>query len=129
MSTHDIQIEGTVDDALTKLNSASKAAIAAGKCLVWRAIADFICYRALQAAEAELMALDDRMLKDIGLDRSEIKSVLLNARQDLLRRRALRRLPDAHAAAKRGTGTRRARSRDRRAPAASQPQENGLTRA
>lgn len=35
-------------------------------------------YRAFYQARAELMALDNRMLKDIGLDRSEITSALLN---------------------------------------------------
>ena len=39
-------------------------------------IASFIAYRALKAAEAELQSLDNRMLKDIGLDRSEIGSIL-----------------------------------------------------
>ncbi len=33
--------------------------------------------RASKAASAELMALDDRVLRDIGLDRSEITSALL----------------------------------------------------
>jgi uncharacterized protein YjiS (DUF1127 family) len=41
-------------------------------------------HRALRKAEAELYALDDRMLRDIGLDRSHIGSVLT----DLARERA-----------------------------------------
>jgi uncharacterized protein YjiS (DUF1127 family) len=86
MSTQNIQIEGAAYDALTneKLKSASTAAVAAGKGLIWRAIAGIIRHRALKAAEAKLHGLDDRMLKDIGLDRSEIKSALLNARQERL---------------------------------------------
>jgi len=36
----------------------------------WRA------YRAMKRDKAHLMALDDRLLKDIGIDRSEITSVL-----------------------------------------------------
>lgn len=35
--------------------------------------------RAFEAAHAELMALDDRMLRDIGLDRSGVTSALLEA--------------------------------------------------
>jgi uncharacterized protein YjiS (DUF1127 family) len=41
-------------------------------------------HHALKKAEAELYALDDRMLRDIGLDRSEIASVLT----DLARERS-----------------------------------------
>ncbi len=33
-------------------------------------------YRAFRTARSQLMALDDRMLKDIGISRSEITSVL-----------------------------------------------------
>ena len=80
MSTQDMRIEGTAYDALTKLNSASAAAFAAGQCVIRRALAEFICYRAFRVAEAQLMALDDRMLEDIGLDRGEIRSALLIAR-------------------------------------------------
>jgi uncharacterized protein YjiS (DUF1127 family) len=43
-----------------------------------RAIAAILVDRALRKAEAALMALDDRMLKDIGLDRSEIGSMLMD---------------------------------------------------
>lgn len=35
-------------------------------------------YRAHRASKAELMALDELTLRDIGLDRSEIESVLEN---------------------------------------------------
>jgi uncharacterized protein YjiS (DUF1127 family) len=37
---------------------------------------------ALRKAQAELNALDDRMLRDIGLDRSEIGSVLRDRGQE-----------------------------------------------
>ncbi len=84
MSTQNIQIQGAAYDAVTneKLKSASSAAVAAGKGIIWRAIAEFIRYRAFRAAEAKLYGLDDRMLKDIGLDRSEIRSALINAREE-----------------------------------------------
>lgn len=38
--------------------------------------------RERRAAKAQLMALDDHMLKDIGLDRSEIDSVLLDTSRE-----------------------------------------------
>ena len=39
-------------------------------------------HRAFRKARAQLMALDDRMLKDIGIDRSEIASALLNEKSE-----------------------------------------------
>ena len=86
MSTQNIQIQGAAYDPLTneKLKSASVAAVAASKGVIRRAIAEFIRYRAFRAAEARLNTLDDRMLKDIGLDRSEIRSALLNIRHERL---------------------------------------------
>ena len=52
---------------------------------LWHA---YRAHRERRAAKAQLMALDDHMLKDIGLDRSEIDSVLLDTSQD--RRRGTR---------------------------------------
>lgn len=42
-------------------------------------VASYIRYRSFRKAEMELHALDDRMLSDIGVDRSEITSTLINA--------------------------------------------------
>lgn len=50
-----------------------------GSRLLWwggEAIAYFILSRAVRKARAELHALDDRMLDDIGIQRSEIDRVL-----------------------------------------------------
>jgi uncharacterized protein YjiS (DUF1127 family) len=41
-------------------------------------LASYRRFRAFNVACAELRGLDDRMLRDIGLDRSEITSALLN---------------------------------------------------
>lgn len=86
MSTQNIHIEPAPFEGIAneKLKSASTAAVAAGKGFIWRAVAEFIRYRAFKAAEARLNDLDNRMLKDIGLDRSEIRSALLNAGQERL---------------------------------------------
>jgi uncharacterized protein YjiS (DUF1127 family) len=46
--------------------------------IVRKAIGALVAYRAFRRAEAKLMALDTRMLNDIGLDRSEIGSVLMD---------------------------------------------------
>jgi uncharacterized protein YjiS (DUF1127 family) len=86
MSTQNIRIGVTDYDGVTKekLKSASTNAVAAGAGFIRHAITEFIRYRAFKAAEAKLNELDNRMLKDIGLDRSEIRSALLNARLERL---------------------------------------------
>jgi uncharacterized protein YjiS (DUF1127 family) len=47
-------------------------------------LAEYIRQRAFRRAEKELMNLDDRMLRDIGLHRSEIGSAVRNPEQERL---------------------------------------------
>lgn len=54
------------------------AALASLLALITESIAAYRKYRAFRRGYDQLMALDDRMLKDIGLDRTEITSALLN---------------------------------------------------
>ncbi len=83
MSTQNIHISGTAYDAANeKLASASSAALAAGKGYFGSLVSDLVHFRALRKAENELRGLDDRMLKDIGLERTEIRSALINARNE-----------------------------------------------
>jgi uncharacterized protein YjiS (DUF1127 family) len=86
MSRPNLHIAGSSYDATpsNELKSASAAAIATGSSFIMKALAEFLRYRAFLKAEKQLMDLDDRMLKDIGLDRSEIRSALVNARQERL---------------------------------------------
>ena len=67
---------GAAEGSLTSTSS-TKLSIFLG--FLQRVIKDVIRYRSFRAAEKELRALDDRMLNDIGIDRSEITSALLNA--------------------------------------------------
>lgn len=62
----------------------SFAAFLADKFNPKRLLAEYVRNRALRRAENELMALDDRMLSDIGLDRTEIGSAVRNPGQERL---------------------------------------------
>ena len=48
--------------------------------LIDRLTSTYVAHCEFHRARSQLLALDDRMLKDIGLDRSEITSALLNER-------------------------------------------------
>jgi uncharacterized protein YjiS (DUF1127 family) len=86
MSTQRIHIGGYVDDdtALETSRSPALAMLDAIALPIRQMLARFIHERALRRAEKELMALDDRMLRDIGLSRSEIASAVRNPGEDRL---------------------------------------------
>ena len=67
---------GAAEGKLTTSITGAALAIAG---LVMKFIAGYIRYRSFRMAEKELHALDDRMLNDIGIHRSEITSTLINA--------------------------------------------------
>ena len=73
MPTQKVEMGAPYGAAESSLTSSLTGSLAA---YVRRAASDLVRYRAFRKAEKELHALDDRMLKDIGIDRSEIKSVL-----------------------------------------------------
>lgn len=78
MSTQEIRIGGTMHEAARADTSraALLAALAAARFRVRQRLTEYIRQRAFRQAEKELMALDERMLRDIGLSRSEIGSAV-----------------------------------------------------
>lgn len=81
MSTQELQI---VENMITSAPAASPAAPRRAANKMWDVIAAYIYRRALRRAERELMSLDDRMLHDIGVTRSEIPYAVRRARENLL---------------------------------------------
>ena len=84
MSTQRIHIDGYSGTGTETPRSAATALIDAIVVPVRQMLAGFIRERALRRAENELMTLDDRMLKDIGLSRSEIGSAVRNPAEERL---------------------------------------------
>lgn len=86
MSTQRIHITGYIhtDTAAAKSRSSIRAALDAVVRSVRKMLAGLIRERALRRAEHELMALDDRMLRDIGLSRGEIASAVRNPAEERL---------------------------------------------
>lgn len=83
MSTQSIR-NGASDDAgpSDAFIPASLATIVADRFNIGHLLANYVRYRAIRRAEKELMALDDRMLNDIGLRRSEIGSAVRNSMRE-----------------------------------------------
>ncbi|MFN3745547.1 MAG: DUF1127 domain-containing protein [Hyphomicrobiaceae bacterium] len=86
MSTQHMNIEapGFAPIATGALTNSAGSALAAASAYVRSAIAAYIRYRTLKLAERQLLSLNDRMLRDIGLDRTEIMSALINAHGERL---------------------------------------------
>jgi uncharacterized protein YjiS (DUF1127 family) len=78
MSTQQVHIAGYVHHgtAAETSRASASAALEAIALPLRRMLTRFIRERALRRAENELMALDDRMLRGIGLTRSEIASAV-----------------------------------------------------
>lgn len=84
MSTQRIHIAGYVHSGTEASKSTARGVVDAAVSPMRQMLARFIRERALRRAENELMALDDRMLRDIGLSRSEIASAVRNPAEERL---------------------------------------------
>lgn len=60
---------------------AARGGAASGRSLLARIAAGMARYRELARAERELQQLDDRLLTDIGLQRSDIRRVVWHGRE------------------------------------------------
>lgn len=79
MSAQKCELGAPYGAAEGRLSTSITGTAAVVSSLVMKAVAGYIRYRSFRMAEKELQALDDRMLNDIGIDRSEITSTLINA--------------------------------------------------
>lgn len=79
MSSQKCEIGAPYGAAEEKLSPSFTGAAATIASVAMKVVAGYIRYRSFRMAEKELHALDDRMLNDIGIDRSEITSTLINA--------------------------------------------------
>jgi uncharacterized protein YjiS (DUF1127 family) len=84
MSTQRVHIAGFAHSGDETSKSTGWAVVDAVALRVRQMLARFIRERALRRAESELMMLDDRMLRDIGLSRSEIASAVRNPSEERL---------------------------------------------
>jgi uncharacterized protein YjiS (DUF1127 family) len=86
MSTQQIQINAADLASVTGTSLWRKtgAALATAERAIRDVVTACIRYRAFKVAERKLMELDDRMLRDIGLDRTEIRSALMNVSAERL---------------------------------------------
>jgi uncharacterized protein YjiS (DUF1127 family) len=80
MSTNELPIsENVIAPTPTALSNGLWAILARAVTKTWECIAAYLYRRALRRTEAELMSLDDRLLRDIGLTRSEIPAAVRRA--------------------------------------------------
>lgn len=84
MSTQELKV-GDDSGALVPGSSTALSKILAGAGQkIWECMAVYIYRRALRRAESELMMLDDRTLRDIGMTRGEISAAVRRANANLL---------------------------------------------
>jgi uncharacterized protein YjiS (DUF1127 family) len=79
MSAQKVELGAPYGGAEGKLPSSLTGVLGAVAGFAMKVAAGYIRYRSFRIAEKELHALDDRMLSDIGISRSEITSKLINA--------------------------------------------------
>lgn len=85
MSTQELPItENMSSGRNTSLTAFLRAVLSSAADKARRYLAESIRARAIRQAENELTDLDDRMLRDIGLTRSEIPSAIRHAEQNFL---------------------------------------------
>jgi uncharacterized protein YjiS (DUF1127 family) len=82
MSTHELAVAGAGEETVRPTRRAPLAALAAMAHSARRYLAEPVRALVLRRLERELLALDDRMLRDIGLSRSQVGRAIRNGLED-----------------------------------------------